>query len=207
MEIGQAIEAMENGSRLYRSGWNGKDMWLHLQQGYPVDKHLLPIQTTLGPSGKDVTPMEQKPYGQLLSHIMLKTNGESKYWGAGTMDFIPWHPAQQDLLESDWEIFRPELEIDQAAVRQTFPGNRIGHAITEMKKGNRVSRQGWNGKNMYLYYVPADRYPARTEAAREEFGEIVPYRAYIAMKTAQNDVVPWVASQSDVLAYDWGVVE
>jgi hypothetical protein len=36
--------------------------------------------------------------------------------------------------------------------------------------------------------------------------DMVPYRDYIAMKTAQNDVVPWVASQTDVLAEDWEIV-
>ena len=33
------------------------------------------------------------------------------------------------------------------------------------------------------------------------------YRAYIAMKTAQGNVVPWLASQTDMLAEDWVVVE
>jgi hypothetical protein len=41
-----------------------------------------------------------------------------------------------------------------------------------------------------------------------EFGEpLVPYGAYIAMKTAQENVVPWLPSQTDVLADDWVIVE
>ena len=35
--------------------------------------------------------------------------------------------------------------------------------------------------------------------------DMIPYGAYIAMKTAQNNVVPWLASQTDVLAEDWYV--
>lgn len=82
----------------------------------------------------------------------------------------------------------------------------FGWAIEELKAGNRVTRKGWNGKNMWLYFVPAASYPAQTDIAKAEFGELVPYRAYIAMKTAQGDVVPWLASQSDVLEMDWELV-
>ena len=62
---------------------------------------------------------------------------------------------------------------------------------------------------MFLYYVPEGRYPARTDAAKsiaEEDGK-VDYGAYIAMKTAQGNVVPWLASQTDMLADDWEVVK
>lgn len=82
----------------------------------------------------------------------------------------------------------------------------FGAALVALKAGMRVTRAGWNGKGMWLYYVPAASYPAQTEAARAAFGDMVPYRAYIAMKTAQGDVVPWLASQSDVLEDDWMVV-
>lgn len=80
----------------------------------------------------------------------------------------------------------------------------FGVAIVALKEGKRVARTGWNGKNMFLYYVPANEYPPCTEIARDAFhGENVPYGAYIAMKTAQGNVVPWLASQTDMLAEDW----
>ena len=61
---------------------------------------------------------------------------------------------------------------------------------------------------MFLYYVPAASYPPSTSIAKDTFnGEDVPYGAYIAMKTAQGNVVPWLASQTDVLAEDWVIVE
>lgn len=83
----------------------------------------------------------------------------------------------------------------------------FGDAIRALKAGKTVTREGWNGKGMFLYLVPANAYPPTTEAARKEFGgHLVPYRAYIAMKTAQGDVVPWLASQSDVLEDDWVLV-
>lgn len=83
----------------------------------------------------------------------------------------------------------------------------FGAAIKSLKGGQKVARTGWNGKDMFLYHVPANSYPAQTDAARESFGDMVPYGAYIAMKTAQGNVVPWLASQTDVLAEDWVVVD
>jgi hypothetical protein len=87
-------------------------------------------------------------------------------------------------------------------------GMSFGLAVEAMKQGFKVSRAGWNGKGMFLYFVGADNYMAKTEAAKNFYGEnsMVPYRAYIAMKTVTNEVVPWVASQSDILENDWSIV-
>lgn len=84
----------------------------------------------------------------------------------------------------------------------------FGEALETLKSGKKVARAGWNGKGMFLYHVPANRYTALTDAAKEIAGEDgkVEYGAYIAMKTAQGNVVPWLASQTDMLAEDWEVV-
>ena len=80
----------------------------------------------------------------------------------------------------------------------------FGEALKLLKNGKKVSRKGWNGSGMYAYYVPANSYPASTEIAKKEFSEaLVPYRAYLALKTAQNDVAVWNPSTSDCLAEDW----
>lgn len=85
----------------------------------------------------------------------------------------------------------------------------FGWALWNLKNGKRLQRAGWNGKGMFLYYVPAGEYPARTEVAKKEWGEngLVPYQPYIAMKTVQGSVVPWLASQTDMLADDWQLVD
>lgn len=85
----------------------------------------------------------------------------------------------------------------------------IGWAVKQMQNGSKVARAGWNGKAMFLYYVPEGQYPARTDVAKKEWGEdgLVPYQSYIAMKTVQGSVVPWLCSQTDLLATDWDVVE
>lgn len=62
---------------------------------------------------------------------------------------------------------------------------------------------------MFAYIVPAASYPAQTGAAKQHFGEnaMVPYRAYWALKTAQEDVATWTPSGSDTLADDWCILD
>lgn len=85
----------------------------------------------------------------------------------------------------------------------------FGQATEAAKNGKRVARTGWNGSGMFAYIVPAASYPAQTEAAKKYFGEnaMVPYRAYWALKTAQEDVATWTPSGSDTLAEDWVILE
>jgi hypothetical protein len=84
----------------------------------------------------------------------------------------------------------------------------FGDAIEAAKRGYKVSRTGWNGSGMFAYIVPANSYPPQTDIAMKAFPDgKVPYRAYWALKTAQNDVATWAPSGSDSLAEDWCVVE
>lgn len=83
----------------------------------------------------------------------------------------------------------------------------FGQAIEAAKAGNKVARAGWNGSGMFAYIVPGGNYPTRTDAAKSYFGDTAPYRAYWALKTAQEDVATWTPSGSDTLAEDWVIVE
>ncbi len=102
----------------------------------------------------------------------------------------------------------PKAQFENA-YRETT-GLTFGLAIEALKAGKRVARAGWNGKGMFLYYVPAASYPAQRNTFGTMVGafpdDMVPYCAYIAMKTAQDNVVPWLASQTDMLAEDWTIV-
>jgi hypothetical protein len=118
--------------------------------------------------------------------------------GKGNTDhyagYVSWSPA--DVFD---RAYRP------------CEGMTFGQAIEALKAGQKVSRTGWNGKGMFLYYVPAAAFPAQRNTFGTMVGvfpdDMVPYCAYIAMKTAQDNVVPWLASQTDVLSQDWGIVE
>jgi len=131
------------------------------------------------------------------------------YIGTKTVRAEPEHqhgqPGYAVVYNDGWRSWSPADVFEEAyhsIDRMTF-----GHAVELLKAGYKVARSGWNGKGMWLYYVPANSYAAQTPAARSRFGDVVPYRAYIAMVTVDSDVVPWTASQTDVLAEDWTVVE
>jgi hypothetical protein len=74
-------------------------------------------------------------------------------------------------------------------------------ALQELKNNSCVARSGWNGKNMFLFLVPEG------EFSHPSVKEPVTAQPYIAMFTAQRTLVPWFASQSDLLAEDWEVVK
>lgn len=78
----------------------------------------------------------------------------------------------------------------------------FGQAIEALKAGKKVARAGWNGKGMWLVLVSARNYTV--DAVRSGSHSVLPW---IGMKTAGDEFVPWLASQTDVLAEDWEVVE
>lgn len=84
----------------------------------------------------------------------------------------------------------------------------FSEALKLLKQGMRVQRTGWNGKGMFIYLVPPASYPAQRGPAKAWAGEnaMIPYQAYIAMKTVDETVVPWLASQTDLMAEDWDVI-
>ncbi len=69
----------------------------------------------------------------------------------------------------------------------------IGQAVKEMRDGKKVCRAGWNGKGMHLMLQVPDAHSKMT-------------LPYVYMYTVQGDLVPWLCSQTDLLAVDWQVV-
>lgn len=85
---------------------------------------------------------------------------------------------------------------------------KFDEALDKLLKGSKLTRQGWNGKNQFIYYVPQGSYKPCTKIAEQLTNEqgLVEYEPYIALKTVQDTVVPWTPSISDVLAEDWMVM-
>lgn len=85
----------------------------------------------------------------------------------------------------------------------------FGQAIRLLKQGKRVARDGWNGKGMFLFLVPGSTFKVNRPPLLGIYpeGTEINYHAHIDMKTAQDTVVPWLASQSDMLAEDWREVK
>lgn len=82
-------------------------------------------------------------------------------------------------------------------------------ALSAIKAGQRVMREGWNGRGMFIFLVKGSRFVVNREPLMSIMGEgtQVDYHAHIDMKTAQGYVVPWIASQADLLTDDWMIVE
>lgn len=85
----------------------------------------------------------------------------------------------------------------------------FGDALEALKAGATVARWGWNGKNMFLFLVPGSTFKVNREPLASVLGEgtEVNYHPHIDMKTATGEVVPWLASQTDLLADDWYVLD
>lgn len=89
-----------------------------------------------------------------------------------------------------------KLNIDQ---NQNF-----GVALSALKSGQRVARKGWNGKGMYLVHFSPVAHAMET--LKVEGHDTKPLLPFILMKTADEMFVPWLASQTDILAEDWNVI-
>lgn len=67
----------------------------------------------------------------------------------------------------------------------------------------KVCRSGWNGKGMWLSYC--DPYNNKQFNLTEKPEAEGTFSPYIGMKMADNKYVPWLASQTDILAEDWEI--
>lgn len=76
----------------------------------------------------------------------------------------------------------------------TYSGREFGFhiALGALRSGLPLTRKGWNGKGMSIELQTPDEHSKMS-------------LPYIFMKTAQGDLVPWVASHTDLLAEDWTV--
>ncbi len=81
-------------------------------------------------------------------------------------------------------------------------------ALSRLKKNIRVTRAGWNGNGMWVTLqkgypegVPANKQTALAIGVAED--TLIKFRPYLLMKTVDGSFVPWLASQSDLLADDW----
>ena len=83
----------------------------------------------------------------------------------------------------------------------------FGDALEALKDGQRVARKGWNGKNMYVFLAYEAGFV--TDADISAFDQLeVEVEDMLVMKTARDTFQPgWLASQADMLAEDWYIVE
>lgn len=106
--------------------------------------------------------------------------------------YVSWSP--KDVFERS---YRP------------LAGLTFGMAIEAMKAGKRAARAGWNGKGMFVFLVAGSQFKVNRPPLLGIYpeGTDITYGAHIDIKAVDGSIRPWVASQSDMLAEDWAVVE
>lgn len=154
------------------------------------------FESYIGTKRIDAAPMTRGEYAKLSGrNSILTEKGESESDNG-------YHVRYPDGYES-WS---PKSAFD-AAYRKS--GNMtFGHAIELLKLGCKMARKGWNGKGMFLYLIKGAEFQNALKYGYGEYEREPTITSSIAMKTAQNTIViGWLASQTDMLAEDWHIVE
>lgn len=150
---------------------------------------------------------------------MGKRINMKKYIGVKLIDAVEMNidgkQGYRVVYHEDYESWSPKDVFEEAY--RLIDGMTFGLAIEAMKKGYKVGRRGWNGKGMFIAIsdnlhnelLPAEKFwnPHARQAAIDNGGymEVLPT---VIMKTADNKILMgWLASQSDMLAEDWRIVD
>lgn len=142
------------------------------------------------------TPMNRADYNILRGwELPADENGEDDGYLVEYLD-----GGQANHADYQGYISWSPKDVFERAYRQT-DGLTFGFAIELLKQGHKLARKGWNGKNQWLYYIPASHW----ETTRGL--ETLEGRPWIGIKTVDDQFMPWVASQSDMLCEDWRVCE
>lgn len=104
----------------------------------------------------------------------------------------------------------PKKQFEEAY--RTINNLTFGLAIEAVKKGSKIARKGWNGKNMFVVYqkgypdgISSNKQTAEAWGINE--GDLFIVRPYLQLKTADGSHAMWSPSTSDCLAEDWKIVE
>lgn len=114
------------------------------------------------------------------------------------------YPCKPDIFEATYET-ADNIPLGVAASESNFS---FSYALAQLKNGFCCARAGWNGKNMFIFLVNGSTFTVNREPLLSILGEgtVVDYHGHIDMRTANGQIVPWLASQTDLLADDWTIV-
>lgn len=81
----------------------------------------------------------------------------------------------------------------------------FSQALEHIKNGIKMQRTGWNGKGMFVFLVPGSVFKVNRPPLLGIYpdGTEITYHAHVDMRTADGTIVPWICSQTDMLANDW----
>lgn len=111
------------------------------------------------------------------------------------------------IYEDGYVSWSPKDVFEKAYRR--IDGLTFGLAIEALKQGKKVARKGWNGKGMWLHIANGKHYDSYSiDLFSTDYPQTKEVLPTIIMKTATDEIlVGWLASQTDMLAEDWMIVE
>lgn len=161
-------------------------------------------QQYVGVKRINAVPMTRKAYNDLRNwSVPADENPADEGY---LVEYIDGGPANVPGFEG-YVSWSPKEVFEKAY--QPVTGMTFGHAVELMRAGCKVARQGWNGKGMFVFLVPGSQFQVNRKPLLGIYpeGTTINYCPHIDMRTADGSIVPWLASQTDVLASDWVLVE
>ena len=150
--------------------------------------------------------------GAKMIHARPMTRGEYNEYRGWTIpsDENPNDDGYLVRYPDGYETWSPRAVFEDAY--RLTDGMSFGLAIEAAKKGKKIARAGWNGKGMWVIYrtgypdgIPCNKNTADAVGIPE--GTLFKVRPYLQMKCVDDSFQMWLASQSDILADDWYIVE
>lgn len=85
----------------------------------------------------------------------------------------------------------------------------FGAALEALKEGKRLAREGWNGKDMFVFLVDGSEFEVNRAPLNKFFeeGEKVTYRPHLDIKAVDGTIGVYNVNTNDILSEDWVVVE
>lgn len=120
---------------------------------------------------------------------------DSKQNIKGYPGYVSWSPADN---------------FDRAYINITTGGLPFSMALDAvLTAGAKAQRKGWNGKNMFIFFVPRSHFEVNRPPLLGIYpeGTEIDYHGHIDMRTADGTIVPWLCSQTDMQATDWTLID
>lgn len=162
------------------------------------------MQRYIGTKLINATPMNRQQYNDFRGWKLPEDeNGDDEGF---LVEYIDGGKANTEQY-AGYVSWSPKDVFERAY--QPVTGMTFGMALEAVKRGARVARSGWNGKNMFIFLVPGSKFQVNRPPLLGIYpeGTTVKYHAHVDMRTADGQIVPWLCSQTDMLAEDWMIIE
>lgn len=175
-------------------------------------------RTIVGSTNPVYIPQEDRPKSSPISDDLVKKSSAQE----NTITLYEvfegqWRSIKYDrITKVEVAEVQPDISVEVADINEFD----FGTAIEFLKTGQRVAREGWNGKGMYVYInegsISIDSVPVNSTTVGGvsislfDLGDhgTVTRMPNINMRAADGSTVTgWLASQTDMLAEDWTLVD